>query len=156
MATPMPKPGGIFNSPFVASSMIGGVINLYVSEKNRQQQRQIHEENQKLSIETESNRQNFQLDLNERNAQLQRELSQKNHLLRLQEIEKSFENTCKQAQWQRFLATWPLVNIPEVIRQEQCLADDTVALRIIFSKSNDAIFAQTVFPLVEEGLRQFM
>ena len=157
MPAPMPPhPGGLFSSPFVISAFVNALISSYNAKKSRDQQERIQAENRKLSQLQEQNRQQFQLEINARNAQAQRELSVQNHQLRLQELNNNFANTCRQAEYQRFLSTWPLLNMPEVIRQEQVLSDETVALRVIFSKSNDAIFGQAVFPLIEQGLREFV
>lgn len=151
-----PRPGGFGQYQFVVSSLINSATAIYNGKKSREQQERLAVENRQLTERMEANRQSFQLEVNERNAQMQKQLSLQNHQLRLDEQRNNFKYMCQQAEWNRFLNTWPLINLPDVIRQEQILSDNTVALRVIFSKSNDAIFAKAVYPRVEQGLREFV
>lgn len=151
-----PRPGGFGQYQFVVSSLINAYTAKYNGDKSREQQEKLAAENRQLTERMEANRQSFQLEVNERNAQMQKQLSLQNHQLRLDEQRNNFEYMCQQAEWNRFLNTWPLINLPSVIRQEQILSDNTVALRVIFSKSNDSIFAAAVYPRVEQGLREFV
>ena len=148
-------PGG-FGSFYVITALINAATGVYNGYKSRQQQEMLAQKNRELTERMETNRQNFQLSLNEMNSENQKQLSLQNHALRLEEQRNNFENMCQQAEWNRFLNTWPLVNVPSVIRDEQILSDDTVALRVIFSKSNDAIFEKAVYPRVQQGLREFV
>ena len=151
-----PRPGGFGQYQCVVSSLINSATAIYNGKKSREQQERLAVENRQLTERMEANRQSFQLEVNERNAQMQKQLSLQNHQLRLDEQRNNFEYMCQQAEWNRFLNTWPLINLPSVIRQEQILSDNTVALRVIFSKSNDAIFSKAVYPRVEQGLREFI
>ncbi len=122
----------------------------------REQQERLALLNQELQLQIEESRQHFQLVQSKQNAELQRELGLKNHALRLAEQQANFENLCKQAEWNYFLKTWPLMNLPSVIRAEQLLPDNTVSLRVIFARSSDPVFAKAVYPLVEQGLCEFV
>ena len=130
--------------------------NLLSGHLSRKQQERLAQQNRELQLQIEKNRQNFQLQQSERNASLQRELCQKNHELRLMEQKSNSENLRNQAEWNLFLKTWPLLNVPSVIRSEQILPDGTVSLRVIFARSSDQVFQKAVYPLVEEGLREFV
>ena len=130
--------------------------NLLSGHLSRKQQERLAQQNRELQLQIEKNRQNFQLQQSERNASLQRELCQKNHELRLMEQKSNSENLRNQAEWNLFLKTWPLLNVPSVIRSEQILPDGTVSLRVIFARSSDEVFQKAGYPLVEEGLREFV
>lgn len=150
-----PGPGG-FGKFYVITALINAATSTYNSAKSRQQQEALAEKNRALTESMEKNRQKFQIEQSERNAQLQKELSLQNHALRLQEQKANFQNFCDQVEWQRFMSTWPLQNVPKVLRDEQLLPDGTVSLRVFFSKSNDPVFAKAVYPKVEQGLREFV
>ena len=147
---------GSFGIVYIASSLINAYTSYKISSENREFQMKQTEETRMLNQSMELNRQNFQLELNERNAQLQRSLSQKNHENRLIEMQYSFENSSMQAEWQQFLKNWPLVTPPSVIRAEQILPDNTVSMRVIFSKCNDCDFEIYVYPRVQQELREFV
>lgn len=146
---------GIFTISIV-NTLVNAATSTINSERSRKQQEQLAEENRKLTKEMEEVRQNFTVSQNEENARRQKELSLLNHNLRVEEQKINFENVCRQAEWNAFMSHWPLVNLPSVIRQEQILPDNTVSLRVIFSKSNDQNFSQAVYPQVEQGLREFV
>ena len=136
------------------------LINIAANAKNarlaQEQQVRLFELNRDLQMELEKNRQSFQLEQGRLNAELQRELSLKNHELRLTEQQANFENLCKQAEWNLFLKSWPLMNLPSVIRAEQILPDNTVSLRVFFARSSDPVFEKAVYPRVEQGLSEFV
>lgn len=145
-----------FDIRYIVTPLIEAASNTLNSYLAREQQERLSEHNQALQIKIEENRQHFQIKQSERNAELQRELSQQNHQMRLLEQQLNFENLCKQEEWNHFLNTWPLINLPSVIRAEQILPDDTVSLRVIFARNNDPVFARGVYPRVEQGLREFV
>lgn len=136
------------------------LLNIAANEENTrqtlEQQERLFELNRDLQIQIEQNRQDFQLEQSKLNAALQRELSVKNHELRLAEQKANFENLCKQTEWSLFLKSWPLMNLPSVIRSEQILPDRTVSLRVFFARSNDQVFTRAVYPRVEQGLSEFV
>ena len=140
----------------ILGALIHAVTNTVNSKKSREQQEKLAEENRQLTKEMEEMRQNFTASQNEENTRRQKELSLLNHKLRMEEQKINFEIACKQSEWNVFMNRWPLVNPPSVIREEQILPDNTVSLRIIFSKSSDQNFAQAVYPRVELGLREFV
>lgn len=143
-------------SPFIISALLGGVISTANGFLQRRQQNNLTLQNQNSQAVIQKNRQDFDLQIHENNANLQRELSMRNHQFRLKEQYNQFELSCNQANYQYFLKTWPLINLPDIIRDEQVLSDDTVALRVIFSKSKDEIFSKAVYPRVEQGLLEFV
>lgn len=143
-------------NPFIFSAIIGSVTSTVNGYFQRKQQYKLSQESQKAQAAIQENRQNFDLQMHENNANLQRELSFKNHNYRLEEQLNQFNLACNQANYQFFLKTWPLINLPEIIREEQMLSDNTVALRVIFSKSKDEIFSKYVYPRVEQGLLDFV
>ncbi len=147
---------GNFATIYVVTALINAATSTYNSAQARKQQEQLAERNRELTQSMEANRQNFQLELSERNAEVQRELSIQNHELRIREQQANFEKMCLQAEWTKFLNVWPLINMPSVIRAEQVLPDNTVSLRVIFAKSNDAVFSKVVYPKVEQGLKDFV
>lgn len=136
------------------------LLNIVAGAENsrlaREQQERLAVLNQELQLQIEESRQNFQLKQGRDNAELQRELSLKNHELRLVEQQLNYKNLCKQAEWNHFLKNWPLMNLPDVIRAEQLLPDNTVSLRVIFARSSDPVFEKEVYPYVEQGLCEFV
>lgn len=150
----MPEPN--FGVYYIVTSLINAASNMVNGYFAREQQKQLSEQNSALQVKLEETRQHFQLEQSERNAALQQEFSRQNHQMRLLEQQANFENLCKQAEWNHFLNTWPLMNLPSVIRAEQILPDHTVSLRVIFARSNDPVFARGVYPRVEQGLREFV
>ena len=150
------KGKGGFGTVYIASSLINAYTSYKVSAENRNFQEKQAEENRKLNMAVEQNRQNFQLEMNERNAQMQKRLSQQNHEFRLLEMQNNFEKVCMQAEWNQFLKNWPLITPPSVVRAEQLLPDNTVSMRVIFSKCNDEVFGKYVYPRVEQELREFV
>lgn len=151
-----PRPGIFGQTQFAISALINSAASIYNGKKTREQQEKLAEKNRLLTEKMEANRQNFQIEMHERNAKMQKELSLQNHQLRLEEQANNFNLTCQQAEWNRFLSTWPLVTPPHVIRRDQVLSDNTIALRVIFSRNNNEIFSKTVYPEVEQGLREFV
>lgn len=154
-----PRPGIFGQTQFAISALINSAASIYNGKKTREQQEKLAEKNRLLTEKMEANRQNFQLEMHERNAEMQKQLSLQNHQLRLEEQANNFNLTCQQAEWNRFLSTWPLVTPPSVIRRDQILPDGTVALRVVFSKSNrnnNEAFAKIIYPEVEQGLREFV
>ena len=147
---------GDFGKFYIITALINAATGVVNGHLSRKQQEQITKQNQELQIKMEQNRQQFQLEVNEKNAEMQKQLSIQNHEMRLLEQRSNFENLCKQAEWNHFMNKWSLLNVPSVIREEQILADNTVALRVIFTRSNDQIFAKAVYPQVEQGLRDFV
>ncbi len=149
--------GGIGSIGYVLIALANAATQLINGKISRNQQGKVAEQNYKLQVKMEENRQNFQLSINEKNAQTQRDLALENHRLRLIEQDNSFNNMCKQAEWTQFLMSWPLRTLPSVIRAEQ--VDDvnqgTVALRVIFAKSSDKFFSNLIFPDIERGLLEF-
>lgn len=143
-------------SPFIISALLGGAISTVNGILQRRQQNNLALQNQNSQAVIQKNRQDFDLQIHENNANLQRELSMRNHQFRLKEQLNQFNISCNQANYQYFLKTWPLINLPDIIRDEQVLSDDTVALRVIFSKSKDEIFSKYVYPRVEQGLLEFV
>ncbi|MBS5523702.1 MAG: hypothetical protein KHX56_15710 [Clostridiales bacterium] len=148
-------PGG-FGTFYIATAVINAFSSLYNGKLARDQQREIAQQNQEFSKKMEENRQNFQLSVNQSNASLQRELNAKNHQFRLEEQQKNFEIMCRSTEWQRFIAEWPLKVLPSVLREEQILNDQTVALRVFFAKSSDKYFTSLIYPEVEQGLVEFI
>lgn len=150
------EPGTIIATFHVVSAIVNAVTSTANSAASRKQQERLASQSRDINREMEENRQNFQLEMHELNAQKQSELNQQSHAFRLSEQQNAFENACKQAEWNQFLAHWPLVNYPSVIREQQLLPDDTVSLRVIFSKSAEPDFHKYVYPYVEQGLRDFV
>lgn len=151
----MPEPGD-FGKYYIITALINAATGIINGHLSRKQQEQIAEKNRDLQISMENNKQHFQLELNEKNAETQRQLSLQNHQLRLLEQQSNFEKLCQQAEWNRFMNSWPLMNVPSVICAEQILPDNTVSLRVIFARSSDQIFSKVVYPQVEQGLRDFV
>lgn len=151
----MPGPAS-FGTYYILMATINAATGLLNGRWSRKQQDKITAQSRELQESMEKNRQNFQLSMNERNAELQKELSMQNHQLRLQEQQSNFEKMCMQAEWNRFLSTWPLMNVPSVIRGEQILPDNKVSLRVIFARNSNQIFTNYVYPRVEAGLREFV
>ena len=141
---------------YVGSLLISAVINMFNGSSNRGQQEELAKKNQEFSKEMEANRQDFQIKVNRQNAENQRKLSAENHRLRLVEQKNNFDLMCQQAEWQLFIKDWPLNNLPSVIRKDQILSDDTIALRVFFSKSKNEFFSKNIYPTVEQGLREFV
>lgn len=141
---------------FIISAMINAVSAYINGELSRKQQEALAEQNRKVAADTERNRQDFQREINEENALRQQELAVQNHKLRILEQENTFKLQANQAEWQHFLNNWPLVNLPSVVRRSQVLSDNTIALQVIFSKSNDPIFNKYVYPVIEQRLREFV
>lgn len=148
-------PGTVIATYHVISSIVNAVTSTANSALSRKQQEKLASQSRDINREMEENRQSFQLEMHELNTQKQRELNQQSHAYRLLEQKNVFENACKQAEWNQFLARWPLVNYPSVIREQQILEDNTVALRVIFAKSADPNFQKYVYDYVEQGLRDF-
>lgn len=140
----------------IVSGLLNATASVINGHLSRVQQERLSGKNHALQVRLEENRQSFQLEQGRRNAVLQRELSLKNHELRLTEQQVNFENLCKQAEWSHFLQKWPLMNLPSVIRAEQVLPDGTVSLRVFFARSSDPVFTQAVYPRVEQGLCEFV
>lgn len=152
----MPGQGGGFGAFYLATAIINAATSTVNSALARKQQNELAVKNQQFTERMEHNRQNFQLSLSEENAKLQREMSKANHDMRLLEQQNNFELMCKSAEWNHFEAEWPLWVRPMVLRSEQILDDDTVALRVLFSKSNNDFFTKYVFPEIEQGLVEFV
>lgn len=152
----MPGQGGGFGAFYLATAIINAATSTVNSALARKQQNELTVKNQQFTERMEHNRQNFQLSLSEENAKLQREMSKANHDMRLLEQQNNFELMCKSAEWNHFEAEWPLWVRPMVLRSEQILDDDTVALRVLFSKSNNDFFTKYVFPEIEQGLVEFV
>ena len=151
----MPAPGG-FGTAYLATAIINAATSTVNSALARKQQNELAAKNQQFTERMEQNRQDFQLRISEENAQLQREMSRANHEMRLLEQKNNFELMCKSSEWNHFEAEWPLWVRPMVLRSEQILDDDTVALRVLFSKSNNDFFSKYVFPEIEQGLVEFV
>jgi len=149
-------PGTVIATYHVISSIVNAVTSTANSALSRKQQEKLATQSRDINREMEENRQHFQLEMHELNTQKQRELNQQSHAFRLAEQRNAFENACKQAEWNQFLAHWPLVNYPSVIREQQILPDNTVSLRVIFAKSADQDFHKYIYPHVEQGLRDFV
>lgn len=150
------KPGSVIATMHIVASVINAVTSSVNGKKSRELQADQAEKSRALNLEIEENRQNFQLETHELNARRQREMNEQAHTFRLEEQQRAFENACMQTEWNQFIARWPLVNLPSVIRAQQLLSDDTVSLRVIFSRSADADFSRYVYPYVEQGLRDFV
>lgn len=151
----MPAPGG-FGTAYLATAIINAATSTVNSALARKQQNELAAKNQQFTERMEQNRQDFQLRISEENAQLQREMSRANHEMRLLEQKNNFELMCKSSEWNHFEAEWPLWVRPMVLRSEQILDDGTVALRVLFSKSNNDFFSKYVFPEIEQGLVEFV
>ena len=147
--------GAILATVHIVSSIVSSVTSTVNSSKARKQQEKAAAQSMEFQREMEANRQNFNLEMNEINAQRQREVNQQAHIYRLEEQRHSFENALKSAGWNQFLQRWPLVNPPEVVREQQLLPDDTVSLRVIFARSPDQDFHKYVYTYVDQGLRDF-
>lgn len=145
-----------FATYYVVATLVNSAIGLYNSRASRHQQSNLAERNHQLNVDIERNRQDFQLELNARNQEAQRQLALENHNMRLQEQQHNFEILCRQIEYNRFMTTWPLVNVPSVIRSEQILPDNTVSLRVFFLRNSDQIFSNCVYPKLEQGLRDFV
>lgn len=152
----MPVQSGEFGTAYLATAIINAATSTVNSALARKQQNELAVKNQKFTERMEQNRQDFQLRLSEENAQFQREMSKANHAMRLLEQKNNFELMCQSSEWNHFEAEWPLWVRPMVLRSEQILDDDTVALRVLFSKSNNQIFTNYVFPEIEQGLVEFV
>lgn len=152
----MPGSGGVFGTSYLATAIINAATSTVNSALARKQQNELAAKNQKFTERMEQNRQDFQLRLSEENAQLQREMSKANHAMRLLEQKNNFELMCQSSEWNHFEAEWPLWVRPMVLRSEQILDDGTVALRVLFSKSNNQVFTNYVFPEIEQGLVEFV
>lgn len=150
-----PAPGG-FGKFYFTTAIINSITTTVNGHLSRKHQEKMEAQRQTLTIQMEHTRQDFQISQSERNAQLQKELSLQNHMLRLEEQRISMENRCSEMEWNRFISTWPLYNLPMVLRNEQLLPDNTVALRVLFAKNTNSVFQQAVYPLVEQGLREFV
>ena len=148
--------GGEFGKIYITTALINAASSTVNGALSRKQQKELALQNQQFTKKMETNRQNFQLHINQENAKIQREMSEKNHQLRLIEQQTNFENMCKNAEWQHFLKDWPLWVQPSVLRQEQILPDDTVALRVFFAKSSHKIFSGYIYPELEQGLLEFV
>lgn len=146
----------IYGGALAGTAIVNAVSNFVNGKKNRKQQEKLARENQKFNERMEANRQNFQLRINCENAENQRELSEQNHRQRLIEQENNFTLLVQGKEWDHFLKDWPLQNLPSVLRKDQILDDGTVALRVFYSKSNNPIFSNYVYPLVERGLLEFV
>lgn len=151
----MPKSGG-FGTAYLATAIINAATSTVNSALARKQQNELAEKNQQFTERMERNRQDFQLRISEENTRLQREMSKANHAMRLLEQQNNFELMCKSSEWNHFEAEWPLWVRPMVLRSEQILDDNTVALRVLFSKSNNDFFTKYVFPEIEQGLVEFV
>lgn len=149
-------PGTVIATYHVISSIVNAVTSTANSAASRKQQEKLASQSRDINREMEENRQSFQLEMHELNAQKQRELNQQSHAFRLTEQRNAFENACKQAEWNQFLAHWPLVSYPSIIREPQLLTDGTVPLRVFFAKSADPDFHKYVYLSVEQGLRDFV
>lgn len=151
----MPRPGG-FETAYLATAIINAATSTVNSALARKQQNELTKKNQEFTERMERNRQDFQLRVSDENAKLQREMSKANHNMRLLEQQNNFELMCKSSEWNHFEAEWPLWVRPMVLRSEQILDDDTVALRVLFSKSNNEFFTKYVFPEIEQGLVEYV
>lgn len=133
-----------------------GIASVYNGKKNRKIQKELAEKNQQFQESLEQNRQDFQLQRHLENANLQRELSEQNHLQRLAEQENNFKLMCAQTEWNLFLNRFPLEILPSALRKFQINDDGTVALQVLFNKSNNQNFSKFIYPRVEQGLREFI
>jgi len=147
---------GKFGAAYLATAIINAATSTVNSSLARKQQNELAIKNQEFTERMEHNRQDFQLRLSEENAQMQREMSRANHEMRLLEQKHNFELMCQSSEWQHFEAEWPLWVRPMVLRNEQVLDDNSVALRVLFSKSNNNIFSTYIFPEIEQGLVEFV
>ena len=145
-----------FAGIYVATMVAGGITNLLNGKWNRNIQKELAEKNQQFQERLEQNRQDFQLQRHLENANLQRELSKQNHLQRLAEQENNFKLMCVQTEWNLFLNHFPLEILPSALREFQIHQDGTVALQVLFNKSNNQNFSKYIYPRVEQGLRQFI
>lgn len=145
-----------FAGIYIAAMAAGGITNLLNGKWNRNIQKELAEKNQQFQERLEQNRQDFQLQRHLENANLQRELSEQNHLQRLAEQENNFKLMCAQTEWNLFLNHFPLEILPSVLRKFQINDDGTVALQVLFNKSNNQNFSKFIYPRVEQGLRQFI
>lgn len=146
----------IYGGALAGTAIVNAISNFVNGKKNRKQQERLARENQKFNERMEANRQNFQLKLNRENAENQRELSEQNHRQRLIEQKNNFNLLLQSEEYKHFLKDWPLQNLPNVLREHQLLDDETVALRVFYSKSNNQIFSNYVYPSVERGLLDFV
>ena len=148
--------GSGFGKIYITTAIINAVSSAVNGHLSRKQQKALAEQNQQFTLQMEENRQNFQLQVNRENMKTQRELNEFNHEMRLEEQKNNFELMCRGAEWQHFLNDWPLRVQPSVLRQEQILADGTVALRVFFAKSSNKLFSSYIYPQVEQGLLEFV
>ena len=116
----------------------------------------MEENKQQFELRLEENKQQFQQHINDENAQLQRELNEQNHIFRLEEIKANFELACKTRAYQQIEAQWPLCTPPVVLRDEQILADSTMVLRVLFSRSIDDELQKSFYPIIEQNLVEFV
>lgn len=121
------------------------------------QEFQVHMEKdrQQFQLCLEENKQQFQRHINDENAKLQRELNEQSHMFRLEEIKTNFELLRKTQAYQQVINQWPLNSLPDVLRYEQILANNTVALRVLFAHSSDAELQQVLYPIIERELVKF-
>lgn len=118
-------------------------------------QTHMEEDRQRFEFCLEENRQRFQQNINDKNAQLQRELNEQNHMFRLEEIKVNFELLRRTQAYQQVMVQWPLNSFPDVLRREQILANNRIALRVLFSHSSDAELQQLFYPIIERELVKF-
>lgn len=141
---------------YIVFALLNSASNFVNGDLGRKQQEKLAKKNQELNQQLEENRQNFQLDIHLKNVEAQKNLSMLNYELRLKEQQINFENTCKSAEWQKFLSTWPLITVPSVIREQQINKNNSsVSLRVFLSKSNNRLFNESVYPEIEQALKDF-
>jgi hypothetical protein len=141
---------------YIVLALLNSATSFVSGELGRRQQEKLARKSQELNQQLEENRQSFQLDIHLKNVEAQKNLSMLNYDLRLKEQQINFENTCKSAEWQKFLSTWPLITVPSVIREQQInRTNSTVSLRVFLSKSNNRLFNESVYPEVEQSLKDF-
>lgn len=146
---------------YIASMLTSAVSNIVNGNQNRAQQAELAKQNRELQLELQRARDSFTLSENDKNFQRQREIALLNHELRLRELYNNFEQQRLSRIWQQVEAQWPLNVLPEVMRDQQCLEDQTISLRVILSKSTNPTpenqeFQRYIYPSLEYGLKSFV
>lgn len=143
-------------------SIAGGLINsIYNHDFQRGQatnrlnsQLEIEESKRKFWAEIEKGREDFQLWVNSENMKIAYETNEQNHLFRIKEIREKSNLIMREKEYQQVIASWPLHTPPIVMRDQQLLPNNTVALRVLFSKNNDQNFC--FYSEVERHLDDFI
>lgn len=136
--------------------LISGISSIYDNFMKNTTNLLIAEANRKLQVQLEAGRQNFEIKKLEATFVSQNALIQKEHEMRMEEQQKNFELLCNSEQWKIFLQNWPLLTPPMVIRDCQYLNDGRVCLQVFLNKSNNKRYAKSVYPFVEQGLKDFV